>query len=227
MLVGPRRRPGAQLERGQKHRARLAVVNGLERGGAGALESAGQVVGLAAHQLRGARGFRQHGTGVRRDVGGPHVFGQDLESQGQQRVAGQNRRRFAERLVTGGPAAAHVVVVHGRQVVVDQRIGVHHLDGAGRRQGRRGRAAAAFGRQQHQHRPQPLAGRQQAIADRLAERRRAATVEIRILAKRSVHPRTRLLAVILERENDAFDHRTTSNGGGDCSRRMQLADRNR
>ena len=38
---------------------------------------------------------------------------------------------FAENLVTSRPAAAEVVVVHARQIVVDERVGVDALDRAG------------------------------------------------------------------------------------------------
>ena len=69
-------------------------------------------------------------------AGGPNVAGQHFERQGQQSVAHQNGRRFAEDLVACRPAATQVVVVHRRQIVVDQRIGVDHFHGAGRRQGR-------------------------------------------------------------------------------------------
>ena len=68
-----------------------------------------------------------------------------LEGQRQQGVAGQDRRRLAEHLVAGRPAAAQVVVVHRRQVVVDQRVGVDHLDGTGGRQGLLMIATASLG----------------------------------------------------------------------------------
>ena len=56
---------------------------------------------------------------------------QHLEGQRLQRVAGQDGGGLVELLVTGGLAAPEIVVVHGRQVVVDQRIGVQEFDGAG------------------------------------------------------------------------------------------------
>ena len=75
------------------------------------------------------------------------------------RIAGQDRRRLVERLVAGRPAAAQVVVVHRRQVVVDQRVGVDHLHRAGRGHRRRRVGPAGLGRHQRQERPQPLAAR--------------------------------------------------------------------
>jgi len=45
------------------------------------------------------------------------------------RQTGRRSRRDAVHAMDGGPPAAHVVIVHARQVVVDQRVGVHHFDG--------------------------------------------------------------------------------------------------
>ena len=56
-----------------------------------------------------------------------NVAGQNFERQRQKCIAGENGHRLAERLVAGRLAAAQVVVVHRRQVVVDQRISVHHF----------------------------------------------------------------------------------------------------
>ncbi len=55
--------------------------------------------------------------------------GQHLEGAGLQRVAGQDGDGLAKGHVAGGLAAAQVVVVEGRQVVVDERVGVEHLEG--------------------------------------------------------------------------------------------------
>ena len=55
-------------------------------------------------------------------------LGQHLEGAGLQGVAGQDGGGLVEGAVARRLAAAQVVVVHRRQVVVDQRIGVQHLD---------------------------------------------------------------------------------------------------
>ena len=62
---------------------------------------------------------------------------QQPERLGVERVAGEDRDVLAERLVAGRAAATQVVVVHRRQVVVDQRVGVDQLDRRGERQHRR------------------------------------------------------------------------------------------
>ena len=55
------------------------------------------------------------------------VAADDLEGQRLQGVAREDGCGFVELAVAGRPAAAQVVVVHGRQVVVDQRVGVDHF----------------------------------------------------------------------------------------------------
>ena len=58
-------------------------------------------------------------------------MGQRLERQGLQRVAGQDCGGFVPGLMDRWHAPAQVVVIHGRQVVMDQRIGVQAFDGGG------------------------------------------------------------------------------------------------
>ena len=56
---------------------------------------------------------------------------QDVEGEGQQAVTGQNCGRLVEGFVSGGAPAAQRVVVHRRQVVVNERIAVHTLERSG------------------------------------------------------------------------------------------------
>ena len=101
-----------------------------------------------------------------------------------QSVAGENRHALAMHHVRRRPSAPQVIVVHRRQIVVDQRVGVNHLDRARGRHGEiacRGFGGAtrlrdAFGAGNHQQRPQPLAAAKQAVAHRVDDdwgRRRA------------------------------------------------------
>ena len=55
--------------------------------------------------------------------------GERLVGEGLERVSGEDGDGFAENDVAGGLAAAEIVVVERRQIVVDERIGVQHLDG--------------------------------------------------------------------------------------------------
>ena len=66
------------------------------------------------------------------------LVGEDLEGQRVQRIAGKDRGRFVEGVVHGRLAAPEVVIVHARQIVVDQRIDVD-----------------AFDREPDPHRPRP------------------------------------------------------------------------
>ena len=56
----------------------------------------------------------------------------DVEGERQQTVAGEDGGRVVERLVHRRLAAAEIVIVHRRQVVVHQRIAVHAFDGSRR-----------------------------------------------------------------------------------------------
>ena len=59
--------------------------------------------------------------------GGRGQLRDGLEGERLQRVAGEDGDGFAEGDVAGGMAAAQVVVVERGQVVVDERVGVQHL----------------------------------------------------------------------------------------------------
>ena len=97
---------------------------------------------------------------------------QHLEGERLQGVAGEDGRRLVELLVAGRLAAPQVVVVHGRQVVVDQRIGVHEFDrarGAQRRTTTATLNKVALG--QHEKSAQPLAAAEAGIAHGLEDPR--------------------------------------------------------
>src|SRR6185437_16899539 len=89
--------------------------------------------------------------------------GENGEGERQQPVAGENGGRLVEGLVRGRTAAAQVVVVHRRQVVVDQRIAVDAFDRAAGAQRRRRVAAERAGGLDGQERPQPLAAAERAV----------------------------------------------------------------
>lgn len=66
-----------------------------------------------------------------------------------------------------------VVVVHGRQIVMDQRVRVDEFDGGSRGQHVFGAATERLGRREREHRTEPLAAGQQRVAHRLDEAFRA------------------------------------------------------
>ena len=173
----------------QDERAGLAAVHLAQRGlvqrsraGRGGL----QVEGLAADHPGCAGGVGHErdrreppaGQLLGRDRGGCGRFAREQrERLRQQRVAGENRHALAEDDVGRRAAAAQRVVVHRGQIVVDERIGVDQFQRArgGKREGVRVREAfaAAFrdrlrGRED-EHRPQPLAAGEEAVAHRLAD----------------------------------------------------------
>ena len=132
-------RIGAAAHAGREQRARLGAVQALEIVGRDRPALGLEVHHLAADQARRAAGLAQHRGGAQPAAQAPVVpassgsLGQEVEGARQQRVAGQDRDRLAEHHVRGRLAAAQVVVVHRGQVVVDQAVGVDHLDRAGER----------------------------------------------------------------------------------------------
>jgi len=125
-----------------------------------------QVDHLAADHPRRTGRIRQAPRSARSaTAGSPCVSGCDSTSNAivSKPVAGEHRGRVVERLVAGRPAAPQVAVIHRREVVMDQRIGVDHLDRRGDLQRAAPGDAEQPGARQHQQRPQPLAGRQRRI----------------------------------------------------------------
>ena len=139
-----------------------------------------------ADRARGARQLEHH-VGDALFAPGAILRG-DAERLGAQRVAGEDGHRLAELLVRRRPPATEVVVVHRRQIVVDERIGVHELDGAGGVDRVLGLAAHRLARRQRQDRAQPLAAGHERVVHRLAQRRRraVAALEVRASARSTI-----------------------------------------
>lgn len=98
---------------------------------------------------------------------------QDVKGERQQAVAGQNGRRLVERLVCGRPSPAQVVVVHGWQVVMQERIAVDALQGsAGHQSALTGNPeqARAF---DHEKGAEPFAAAKAAVAHGFQQTRRS------------------------------------------------------
>jgi hypothetical protein len=91
---------------------------------------------LPGDQAFGTGGARKGGGGgERRGVGQPvtrRQRGQYLEAEREQGVAGQDRDRFSELFVGARLSAAQIVVIHAREIVVHERVGVHALERARR-----------------------------------------------------------------------------------------------
>ncbi len=118
--------------RGREQRARLATMDGTDARQRRGMSRRGEIEGLAAHHAGLARGAGQLADGGERAPrrhGGRG--GHEAEGLGEERVAHQDRDALAEDAMAGGAPAAQVVVVHGGEIVVHQRVGVDQLEGAG------------------------------------------------------------------------------------------------
>jgi hypothetical protein len=133
---------------------------------------------LAADHAARARGAKQ----LERDLAAPrggHCLAQGVEPARQHArgechhvVASARRPRHVERAMRRRAAAPQVVVVHAGEIVVHQRVGVHHFHG-GRQLRHSGRRCAVecLMRRKHQRRPQALPFAQQAVAHDVVSRR--------------------------------------------------------
>jgi hypothetical protein len=84
-------------------------------------------------------------------------LGQHGEGLGEQSIPSQDSHPLAEDDVGCRFAAAKIVVIHAREVVMDERVGVDHLNGASGGQGLVRGAAAGFGCGAAKNRAQALA----------------------------------------------------------------------
>ncbi len=163
----------AQHDRGADERAGLQDVHVLELGECESLAHRVQVDGLPArHAARAARGGEeldhlQLRVGPLREA----VVGEELEGEALQRVARKQCRGLVEFHVAGGLAAPQHVVVHARKVVVDERVGVDHLDRGRGDLEALGIGLAHLSRGVDQHRPHALSAPQRRVAHRVVQAR--------------------------------------------------------
>jgi len=87
-----------------------------------------------------------------------------LERARHQRIAGEERHVLAEYLVARRLPSPEVIVVNAGQVVVDERHGVDHLDGACDGDGGVIEASDELARSNAEHRAEPLAAREERVA---------------------------------------------------------------
>ena len=114
-----------------------------------------------------------HKVGIRRH----RLSGEQYERLRLQRITGKNRDAVAVDDVQRRPAAPERVVVHRREVVVNQRVGMDEFDGTRGGEGVWHRVACrvavhGVGGGQGQNRAKSLSAGHHAIAHRLAEERR-------------------------------------------------------
>ncbi len=107
---------------------------------------------------------RQHA-----ERGRPSGAGRRGDRLGEQAVTGEDRNVLAVDDVRGGPSAAQLVVVHRRQVVVDQRVRMDELDRGSCRQHLNRVASRRARCGETQDRADPLTAGEQRVAHRLVE----------------------------------------------------------
>ena len=94
-----------------------------------------EVNGLAADHTKRATGMRQalnHGNPIFCRYLEAGVVSEDMESLRLEAITGKNRRGLIKGDMTGWLAAPERIVIHGRQVIVNERVHVNHLNGTGR-----------------------------------------------------------------------------------------------
>ena len=137
-------------------------------------------------------GQQQDQLGANGRIGMALPIAQDLEGEGEQRVAGKDGGRLVEGDMQGRAAAADGVVVHRRQIVMHQRVAMHAFERASGGQGVVRRHAKHSRRFDEKKRPQPLAAAERCIAHRLGK---AGTLRgvAAILGEQAVQPSPRRL----------------------------------
>ncbi len=135
----------------------------------------GEIEHLPAGHAAETRAARKlaHQRDPHRRIGMGFLARENVEGKGEQRVAGEDRGRIVIGTMQRRTAATQIVVVHRRQVVMDQRIAMHAFErGAGHqpaltRHVEQGRAL------HDQKRTQPLAAAEARIAHRVQQALRA------------------------------------------------------
>ena len=156
---------GAGLAGKAKQRAGLHRLQAFDVGDPGPRGLA-ELVGLQIEALSaghaGAAGRHRQPVDQRQPAGVGQAcvarLGQQLEGERQQRVPGQDGGPLVEGMPDCGLAAAQRVVVHGRQVVMHQRVAMHQFEREGCRHGGFAPGADNGRGLDHQERADALAG---------------------------------------------------------------------
>ena len=135
----------AKLEGTGEESRSLRLVDFDELSFGEVLAFAFEVEDLSADELAGATGVGEFEEVV---FGGVSLcgwgLGEDGEGLGEEGVATEDGHAFAVNFMTSGSASAEIIIVHAREVIVDEGVGVHDLDGAGGRESIGGVATASF-----------------------------------------------------------------------------------
>src|SRR3990172_6665862 len=101
--------------------------------------------------------------------------------------------------MAGRPPPPKIIVVHGRQVVVDKRIGMNQLNGGGGRERMLHLPACGLRSGQDQNRPQSFAAREDTISDRFVDLLRVVACLGQISSQRLIDLKPPLLQVSRQR----------------------------
>src|SRR6516225_1625184 len=99
-------------------------------------------------------------------------LGCQLESKSQKGVSRQNRNRLPENLMRSRHTATKIVIVHTRQIIVDERVGMDTFHRTSQRNGSFRPSSATFVCCQTQDRAQPFSAREDAVPHRFVYRLR-------------------------------------------------------
>lgn len=167
---------------------RLLRVDQGERLGIGRVLLRSEVAHLARHHALRPRRAREAQAQCARTCRFGRRGEQVLEREGVQGIAGEDRGRFVIGDVTRRSSASQGVVIHGREVVVNEAVRVHTLEGNGEGARRVGGLRNALRRRVGQERADALAATQGHVAHGLEQARLGAggghqrRVEIRLEA---------------------------------------------
>ncbi len=135
-------------------------------------------LGLDVHRLSPDHSLRPGGQGDFVDHGLEETWievadvcgiRQKGEGLGQERIPDQDGDGLAEDLMTRGATASEIIVVHGREVVVNQRVRMDVLEGAGDGQDIFRTPSHRLGGGDGQDRPQSLPACEEAIVHGLVQ----------------------------------------------------------
>jgi len=188
---------------GGEERGGFGFVNKLQVAQGKLLTFAFEVGDLPGNERPASGGLgkflQKCGDGVTRGAFG---CGEDFKRDGEQRVPGEDGDAFTEDLVAGGAAPAKVVVVHAREVVMDERIGVDALHGTRGRQGGFDGTAARFRCREAEDGPQPFAARKERVAHGFVDGSRFDGRFGEELVERAVHDGAACNKIILQDHAD-------------------------
>jgi hypothetical protein len=129
----------------------------------------GKVQNLSGYHAMLSCGTGKNGDAAKHSISRGFHLRQYSKGCGLERISGQSCQILAIDLVAGQSAPAIVVVVHTGKIVVDQGIGVDHLNGPSCRKCRFRHPAYCLAKREAQDWAKPLSSCQEAVAHGLQQ----------------------------------------------------------